>query len=182
MQVPGAREVGVEFFTLSKSYNMPGWRIGFAVGNRELIGALARIKSYLDYGTFQPLQIAATHALNGPQHYVDEIRDIYCRRRDVLCEGLQRAGWDVPKPKATMFVWAEIPDEYKPMGSLEFCKFLLREATVAVSPGIGFGEYGDHFVRFALIENEHRTRQALRGIKRALGASLGEATRRAQTG
>src|SRR5215471_12813976 len=182
MQVPGAREVGVEFFTLSKSYNMPGWRIGFAVGNREIIAALARIKSYLDYGTFQPLQIAATHALNGPQHYVEEIRDTYRRRRDALCEGLDRAGWHVPKPKATMFVWAEIPDEYKPMGSLEFSKFLLREAKVAVSPGIGFGEYGDHYVRLALIENEHRTRQAIRGIKKALGATLDVAAHRAQTG
>jgi alanine-synthesizing transaminase len=172
MQVPGAREVGVEFFTLSKSYNMPGWRIGFAVGHPEIIAALARIKSYLDYGTFQPLQIAATHALNGPQHYVDEIRQVYLERRDVLCEGLQRIGWDVPKPKATMFVWAEIPDEFKAIGSLEFAKLLLREAKVAVSPGIGFGEYGDHFVRMALIENEHRTRQAVRGIKRALGGPV----------
>ena len=171
MQVPGAREVGVEFFTLSKSYNMPGWRIGFAVGNREIVAALARIKSYLDYGTFQPLQIAATHALNGPQHYVDEIREMYRSRRDVLCEGLERAGWHVPKPKATMFVWAAIPDELKAMGSLEFSKLLLRDAKVAVSPGIGFGEYGDGFVRFALIENEHRTRQACRGIRRALGGA-----------
>jgi len=182
MQVPGAREVGVEFFTLSKSYNMPGWRIGFAVGNRDIIAALARIKSYLDYGTFQPLQIAAIHALNGPQHYVDEIRETYRKRRDVLCEGLDRAGWHVPKPKATMFVWAEIPDEYKPMGSLEFSKFLLREAKVAVSPGIGFGQYGDHYVRLALIENEHRTRQAIRGIKKALGATLDGAAHRAQAG
>jgi alanine-synthesizing transaminase len=182
MQARGAREVGVEFYTLSKSYNMPGWRIGFAVGHPEIIAALARIKSYLDYGTFQPLQIAATHALNGPQHYVDEIRETYCKRRDVLCEGLERVGWHVPKPKATMFLWAEIPDEYKPMGSLEFCKFLLHDAKVAVSPGIGFGEYGDQYVRFALIENEHRTRQAIRGIKKALGATLGQATRRAQAG
>jgi alanine-synthesizing transaminase len=172
MQVPGARDVGVEFFTLSKSYNMPGWRIGFAVGHPEIIAALARIKSYLDYGTFQPLQIAATHALNGPQHYVDEIRRTYLERRDVLCEGLQRIGWNVPKPKATMFVWAQIPDEWKHLGSLEFAKLLLREAKVAVSPGIGFGEYGDQFVRMALIENEHRTRQAVRGIKRALSGPL----------
>ena len=182
MQVPGAREVGVEFFTLSKSYNMPGWRIGFAVGNREIVAALARIKSYLDYGTFQPLQIAATHALNGPQHYVDEIRETYRRRRNVLCDGLERAGWRVPRPKATMFVWAEIPDAYKPMGSLEFSKLLLRDAKVAVSPGIGFGQYGDDYVRFALIENEHRTRQAIRGIKKALGAGLHQAARRAQAG
>jgi alanine-synthesizing transaminase len=176
MQVPGAREVGVEFFTLSKSYNMPGWRIGFAVGHPEIIAALARIKSYLDYGTFQPLQIAATHALNGPQHYVDEIRQVYLERRNVLCEGLQRIGWNVPKPKATMFVWAQIPDEWKHLGSLEFAKLLLREAKVAVSPGIGFGEYGDQFVRMALIENEHRTRQAVRGIKRALSGPLAGAT------
>ena len=182
MQVPGAREVGVEFFTLSKSYNMPGWRIGFAVGNREIVAALARIKSYLDYGTFQPLQIAATHALNGPQHYVDEIRETYRRRRNVLCDGLDRAGWHVPRPKATMFVWAEIPDAYKPMGSLEFSKLLLRDAKVAVSPGIGFGQYGDDYVRFALIENEHRTRQAIRGIKKALGAGLHQTARRAQAG
>ncbi|HXJ33640.1 MAG TPA: alanine transaminase [Candidatus Eisenbacteria bacterium] len=167
MQVAGAKDVGVEFFTLSKSYNMPGWRIGFAVGNPEMIAALARIKSYLDYGTFQPLQIAAWHALTGPQHYVDEIRETYRSRRDVLCDGFDRIGWHVAKPKATMFVWAEIPDEWKHLGSLEFAKFLLREGKVAVSPGIGFGEYGDHYVRFALIENEHRTRQAVRGIRKA---------------
>jgi alanine-synthesizing transaminase len=172
LQVPGAKDVGVEFFTLSKSYNMPGWRVGFMVGNAEIVGALARIKSYLDYGIFQPVQIAATHALNGPQDYVAEIRDTYRRRRDVLCEGLQRIGWDVPKPRATMFVWAEIPEPFRAMGSLEFSKHLLREAKVAVSPGIGFGEYGDHHVRFALIENEHRTRQAVRGIRRALGSAL----------
>jgi alanine-synthesizing transaminase len=173
--VPGAKEIGVEFFTLSKSYNMPGWRIGFMVGNREIVAALARIKSYLDYGIFQPIQIAATHALNGPQHYVEEIRATYRQRRDVLCDGLTRIGWHVPRPKATMFVWAEIPDEFKAMGSLEFSKFLLQEAHVAVSPGIGFGEYGDHHVRFALIENEHRTRQAIRGIRRALGGSAADA-------
>jgi alanine-synthesizing transaminase len=172
LQVPGAKEVGVEFFTLSKSYNMPGWRVGFAVGNREIIAALARIKSYLDYGIFQPVQIAATHALNGPQDHVREICETYRKRRDVLCGGLTRIGWHVPKPRATMFVWAEIPDPWKAMGSLEFSKLLLREAKVAVSPGIGFGEYGDQFVRFALIENEHRTRQAVRGIRRALGGAL----------
>jgi alanine-synthesizing transaminase len=172
LQARGAKEVGVEFFTLSKSYNMPGWRVGFAVGNPEIIAALARIKSYLDYGIFQPVQIAATHALNGSQSYVEEIVEQYRRRRDVLCDGLGRAGWHVPRPKATMFVWAEIPDALKPMGSLEFSKLLLREAKVAVSPGIGFGEYGDHYVRFALIENEHRTRQAVRGIRRALGSTL----------
>ncbi len=172
LQVPGAKDVGVEFFTLSKSYNMPGWRVGFMVGNREMVAALARIKSYLDYGIFQPVQIAATHALGGPQTYVDEIRETYRRRRDALCDGLARIGWHVPKPKATMFVWAEIPDDFKPLGSLEFSKLLLREAKVAVSPGIGFGDYGDHYVRFALIENEHRTRQAVRGIRKALGTAL----------
>jgi alanine-synthesizing transaminase len=168
LQVPGAIDVGVEFFTLSKSYNMPGWRVGFAVGNRELIGALARLKSYLDYGIFQPVQIAAIAALNGPQDCVDEIRERYQHRRDVLCDGLVRAGWPVHKPKATMFVWAPIPEPWAAAGSLEFSKFLLREGKVAVSPGIGFGDYGDGFVRFALIENEHRTRQAIRGIRRAL--------------
>ena len=168
LQVPGAIDVGVEFFTLSKSYNMPGWRVGFAVGKRELIGALARIKSYLDYGIFQPVQIAAIAALNGPQDCVGEIRERYRIRRDVLCEGLERAGWPVLKPRATMFVWAPIPEPWVSAGSLEFCKFLLREAKIAVSPGIGFGEYGDGFVRFALIENEHRTRQAIRGVRKAL--------------
>src|SRR5439155_831801 len=168
LQAPGAKDVGVEFFTLTKSYNMPGWRVGFMVGNREIVAALARVKSYLDYGIFQPVQIAATHALNGPQHYVQEICETYRKRRNVLCDGLDRLGWHVPKPKATMFVWAEIPDAFKAMGSLEFSKLLLREAKIAVSPGIGFGEHGDHYVRFALIENEHRTRQAVRGIRPAL--------------
>jgi alanine-synthesizing transaminase len=185
LQVKGAKEIGVEFFTLSKSYSMPGWRVGFAVGNPELIAALSRMKSYLDYGIFQPVQIAAIAALNGPQQCVDEIRELYRSRRDVLCDGLTRAGWNVPRPKATMFVWAEIPDEFKPMGSIEFAKFLLREGKVAVSPGIGFGEYGDHYVRLALIENEHRTRQAVRGIRRALGlgppASAGGEARPAAT-
>src|SRR5207245_1575403 len=167
LQVPGAKDVGVEFFTLTKSYNMPGWRVGFMVGNHEIVAALARVKSYLDYGIFQPVQIAATHALNGPQHYVQEICETYRKRRNVLCDGLGRLGWHVPKPKATMFVWAEIPDAFKAMGSLEFSKLLLKEAKIAVSPGIGFGEHGDHYVRFALIENEHRTRQAVRGIPAA---------------
>jgi len=170
LQVPGAKDVGVEFYTLSKSYDMPGWRVGFAVGNSAMIGALARIKSYLDYGIFQPIQIAAIHALNGPQHWVDEIRTRYHVRRDVLVNGLNRIGWHMPKPKATMFVWAPIPEPFLDMGSLEFATYLLREAKVAVSPGIGFGEYGDRYVRFALIENEHRTRQAIRGIRRALNA------------
>jgi alanine-synthesizing transaminase len=179
LQVRGAKDIGVEFFTLSKSYNMPGWRVGFCVGNREMVGALARIKSYLDYGIFQPIQIAAIHALNGPQHYVEEIRRDYESRRNVLVEGLNRSGWPVEKPKATMFVWAPIPEPYQHMGSLDFATFLLREAKVAVSPGIGFGEYGDGWVRFALIENEHRTRQAVRGIRRALAS--GPAQSLAQT-
>ena len=165
LQVPGAKEVGIEFFSLSKSYNMPGWRVGFAVGNSEIIHALARIKSYQDYGMFQPIQIAATVALNGPRDCVEEIRDTYQHRRNVLCESLNRIGWEVTPPKATMMVWAEIPDRFKKMGSLEFCKLLLEQAKVAVAPGIGFGEGGDHFVRFSLVENEHRIRQAVRGIR-----------------
>ncbi len=168
LQAPGAKEVGVEFFTLSKSYNMPGWRVGFAVGNPRIIAALTRIKSYLDYGMFQPIQIASIIAMNGPQDCVGEIVRTYTTRRDVLCEGLTRVGWKIDKPKGTMFVWARIPDQFRMMGSLEFCKFLLDQAKVAVSPGIGFGQYGDEFVRFALVENEHRTRQAIQGIKRVL--------------
>jgi alanine-synthesizing transaminase len=179
LEIPGAKEVGVEFFTLSKSYNMPGWRVGFCVGNPEMIAALGRIKSYLDYGIFQPVQIAAIHALNGPQHYVEEIRETYEKRRNVLVDGLNRGGWTLDRPKATMFVWAPIPEEFQSMGSLEFSKFLLREAKVAVSPGIGFGEYGDKWVRFALIENEHRTRQAIRGIRRALASGPPDHERRA---
>ncbi len=167
LQVAGAKELAVEFFTLSKSYNMPGWRVGFAVGNAAMVHALARIKSYLDYGMFQPIQIAAIHALNGPQQWVEEIRSRYELRRNVLVEGLNRLGWLVEKPKATMFVWAPIPPAFAHLGSLEFAKFLLREAKVALSPGVGFGEHGDGFVRFALIENEHRIRQAVRGIRRA---------------
>jgi alanine-synthesizing transaminase len=168
MEVPGAREVAVEFFTLSKSYSMPGWRVGFAVGNREMIAALSRLKSYFDYGMFAPVQVAGIAALNGPQDCVSEIVNMYRSRRDVLVNGLNRAGWPVTKPSATMFVWAPIPEPFCVMGSLEFAKFLLREGKVAVSPGIGFGADGDGFVRFALIENEHRTRQALRGIRHAL--------------
>ncbi|ATX82223.1 alanine-synthesizing transaminase [Mariprofundus ferrinatatus] len=170
MQVPGAKDVAVEFYSLSKTYNMPGWRMGFMVGNREIVGALAKIKSYLDYGTFQPLQIAACAALNGPQDCVDEIRAMYQSRRDVLINGMHQMGWMAEKPKASMFVWAEIPDEFKAMGSLEFSKRMLKEGGVAVSPGIGFGDYGDHYVRIALIENEHRTRQALRGMRQFLSA------------
>jgi len=165
LQVPGAKEVAVEFYTLSKSYNMPGWRVGFMCGNELLVDALARIKSYLDYGMFTPIQVAAIAALEGPQDCVKQIRDMYCSRRNVLCDGLNSAGWQVERPKATMFVWAPIPDFYKHMGSLEFAKKLLHDAKVAVSPGIGFGEYGDEYVRFGLIENEHRTRQAVRGIR-----------------
>jgi alanine-synthesizing transaminase len=165
MQVAGARDVAVEFFTLSKSYNMAGWRIGFMVGNRELVSALARIKSYHDYGSFTPIQVAAISALEGPQECVREICDKYQKRRDVLAKGLHEAGWMVTIPKATMYIWAEIPDPYKSMGSLEFAKKLLADAKVAVSPGVGFGDYGDSHVRFALIENEARTRQAVRGIK-----------------
>lgn len=165
MQVPGARDVAVEFFTMSKSYNMAGWRIGFMVGNKELVHALARIKSYHDYGTFTPLQVAAIAALDGPQDSVHEITAKYQRRRDVLAKGLQEAGWNVDIPKASMYIWAHIPEPYRAMGSLEFSKKLLEVAKVAVSPGIGFGDQGDEYVRFALIENEQRTRQAVRGIK-----------------
>lgn len=165
MQVEGAREVAVEFFTMSKSYNMAGWRIGYMVGNADLVNALARIKSYHDYGTFTPIQVAAIAALEGPQDCVTEITASYKRRRDVLAKGLHEIGWMVDIPKASMYIWAKIPESYQKEGSLEFAKRLLQEAKVAVSPGIGFGEYGDDYVRFALIENEQRTRQAVRGIK-----------------
>jgi alanine-synthesizing transaminase len=165
MQVPGAREVAVEFFTMSKSYNMAGWRIGFMVGNPDLVSALARIKSYHDYGTFTPLQVAAIAALEGPQECVAEIAAKYQMRRDVMVKGLHEAGWMVENPKASMYVWAQIPEKYRAAGSIEFAKRLLREAKVAVSPGIGFGDYGDDHVRIALIENESRSRQAIRGIK-----------------
>lgn len=165
LQVPGAKEVAVEFYTLSKTYNMPGWRIGFMSGNATLVAALARMKSYLDYGMFTPIQVAAIAALEGPQECVGEITETYRKRRDVLCDGLNAIGWAVEKPKATMFVWARIPEQFRAMGSLEFSKKLLMDAKVAVSPGIGFGEYGDEFVRFGLIENQHRTRQAIRGIR-----------------
>jgi len=168
MQVPGAKDIAVEFFTLSKSYNMPGWRIGFMVGNPDLVYALGRMKSYLDYGMFTPVQVAAITALEGSQACVAEIRDMYQQRRDVLCDGLNGAGWPVERPRGTMFVWAEIPEPFRAMGSLEFSKRLLLDAKVAVSPGIGFGEYGDSFVRLALIENPHRTRQAIRSVKEML--------------
>jgi alanine-synthesizing transaminase len=165
MQVPGARDVAVEFFTMSKSYNMAGWRVGFMVGNKDLVNALARIKSYHDYGTFTPIQVASIAALDGPQDDVIEIRNTYQSRRDVLARGLHEAGWMVEIPRASMYIWAEIPEPYRAAGSLEFAKRLLAEAKVAVSPGIGFGDYGDGHVRFALIENEQRIRQAVRGIK-----------------
>jgi alanine-synthesizing transaminase len=168
LQVKGAKDVGVEFFTLSKSYSMPGWRVGFAVGNQRMIGALSRIKSYFDYGVFQPIQIASIIALNEESPCVGEITEEYRRRRDALCRGLGRSGWRVDAPKATMFVWAKIPEGFASMGSVEFAKLLLREAKVATSPGIGFGEYGEGYVRFALIENEHRIKQAVKGIRSVL--------------
>ena len=174
MQVPGARDVAVEFFTMSKSYNMAGWRIGFMVGNAELVSALARIKSYHDYGSFTPVQVAAIAALEGDQSCVTEICAQYQRRRDVLVKGLHEAGWMVEKPKASMYIWAHIPEAYRHLGSLEFAKLLLQKAKVSVSPGIGFGEYGDEYVRFALIENEARVRQALRGIKNMLRSGDGK--------
>lgn len=168
LQVKGAKDIGVEFFSLSKSYSMPGWRVGFCVGNAEIIAALMRIKSYLDYGIFQPIQIASIIALNSDRTCVKEIVDTYRSRRDVLVDGLNRVGWPTEKPKATMFVWSKIPEKFLDLGSVEFSKFLIREAGVAVSPGRGFGEYGDDYVRFALVENEERTRQAIRGIRRVL--------------
>ena len=168
LQVPGAKDVGVEFFSLSKSYSMPGWRVGFCVGNAEIVGALRRIKSYLDYGIFQPIQIASIIALNGPQDCVKKIVDTYRVRRDTLIRGLNRIGWSVKSPKGTMFVWAKIPKSYIKMGSVEFSKMMIREAKVAVSPGLGFGQYGDDYVRFALIENKMRTNQAIRGIRKIL--------------
>jgi alanine-synthesizing transaminase len=168
LQAKGAKDVGVEFFSLSKSYNMAGWRMGFCCGNPETVAALKRIKSYLDYGVFQPIQIASIIALNGPDDCVTEIRKTYKARRDALVRGLSSAGWKIPKPKGTMFVWGRIPEKYRKMGSVEFSKFLIREAQVAVSPGLGFGEYGDEFVRFALIENPMRINQAVRGIRKIL--------------
>lgn len=168
LQVPGAKDIAVEFFTLSKSYNMPGWRVGFMCGAAKLVHALARLKSYFDYGMYTPIQVAAIRALEGPQDCLAEIRSIYQKRRDVLCGGLFSAGWPVEKPRATMFVWARIPEPYRAMGSLEFSKKLLQEAKVAVSPGVGFGQYGDEYVRFGLIENEHRTRQAVRSLREML--------------
>lgn len=168
LQVKGAKDVGVEFFSLSKSYSMPGWRVGFACGNSRMINALARIKSYFDYGMFQPIQIASIIALNECEEEVKAIVEKYRRRRDVLCDGLNRCGWKVAKPKATMFVWAKIPEPFDKLGSFEFSKLLLKEAKVATSPGVGFGEHGEGYVRFALVENEHRIRQAVRGIRKVL--------------
>lgn len=168
LQAEGALDVGVEFYSMTKGYSMAGWRVGFCAGNEEMIHALTRIKSYLDYGIFQPIQIAATVGLNGPEEPVREICDIYRKRRDFLCEGLNRIGWEIEPPKATMFCWGHIPEPYRAMGSMEFSKLLLTEGHVAVQPGIGFGSYGDEYVRFALIENEQRTRQALKGIKKVI--------------
>ena len=179
LQVPGARDVAVEFTSMSKTYSMPGWRIGFAAGNKRLIAALARIKSYLDYGAFTPIQVAATAALNGPQDCVDQVRAVYKARRDVLVKGLASAGWDIPSPKATMFCWAPIPEPFASLGSVAFSKLLLTEAKVAVSPGLGFGEYGDGHVRIALVENEQRIRQAVRSIRKFLETG-GEAAEQAR--
>jgi alanine-synthesizing transaminase len=170
LQVHGAKDVAVEIYSMSKGYSMPGWRVGFVVGNKRLVGALTRMKSYLDYGIFQAIQVAATVALNGPQRVVDEAVEIYRKRRDCLVEGFARIGWEFEKPKGTMFVWAPIPEPFRQMGSVEFSKLLLTKAKVAVSPGIGFGEHGEGFVRFALVENEHRIRQAIRGVKGMLQA------------
>jgi alanine-synthesizing transaminase len=168
LQVEGAKEVAVEFTSLSKTYAMPGWRMGFAVGNRRLVDALARIKSYLDYGAYTPIQVAASAALNGPQDCVDDIRAVYKSRRDALVDAMGRAGWRIPPPPATMFAWAPIPEPFAQMGGMAFSKLLLREAAVAVAPGVGFGEYGEGYVRIGLVENEHRIRQAARGVRRLL--------------
>jgi alanine-synthesizing transaminase len=174
LEIDGAREIAIEFQSLSKTYAMPGWRMGFAAGNRRLIAALARIKSYLDYGAYTPIQVAAATALNGPQDCVDEVRATYRARRDVLVESFARAGWDVPSPPASMFAWAPVPERYRAAGSMEFAKQLLVHAKVAVSPGIGFGEYGEGYVRIALVENEHRIRQAARNVKKFLSMRVNE--------
>jgi alanine-synthesizing transaminase len=175
LQVPGAMDIAVEFTSMSKTYSMPGWRVGFAVGNERLIAALARVKSYLDYGAFTPIQVAATAALNGSDAVIEEVRNVYRNRRDVMVESFGRAGWDIPLPKATMFAWAPIPDQFAHLGSLEFAKLLIQETGVAVAPGVGFGEYGDQYIRLAFVENEQRIRQAARNIKKFLagGASHG---------
>ncbi|MFI5323331.1 MAG: aminotransferase class I/II-fold pyridoxal phosphate-dependent enzyme, partial [Thermodesulfobacteriota bacterium] len=171
LQIPGAQEIGVEFYSLSKTYNMPGWRVGFMVGNAKIVSALKRIKSYMDYGIFTPIQVASIAALNGPQDCVEDVRNLYKSRRDKLVEGLGKAGWKIPKPQGTMFVWAEIPEQFRSMGSLEFSKLLIEEAKVAVSPGVGFGNYGEGFLRFALVENEKRIMQAVRGVRKFLHSS-----------
>jgi len=171
LQVPGAKEVGVEFYSLTKTFSMAGWRVGFCVGNREIVAALRRIKSYLDYGIFQPIQIASIIALKGPYEPVRQIVEEYRKRRDTLIKGLKRIGWEIEKPRATMFVWAKIPDSFAEMGSLEFSKLLIKDAKVAVSPGVGFGQYGEGYLRFALVENKHRINQAIRGIKKVLSGS-----------
>jgi alanine-synthesizing transaminase len=174
LEVPGAMDVTVEFTSMSKTYSMPGWRIGFAVGNERIIAALARVKSYLDYGAFTPVQVAATAALNGPDDCIMEMREIYKRRRDVMVESFGRAGWDVPSPRASMFAWAPIPEPFRELGSVEFSKLLVEKADVAVSPGIGFGEYGEGHVRIALVENEQRIRQAARNVRRFLENAPGQ--------
>jgi alanine-synthesizing transaminase len=171
LQVPGAIDIAVEFTSMSKTFSMPGWRMGFAVGNERLIAALTRVKSYLDYGAFTPIQVAAAAALNGGGSDIAEVREVYLRRRNVMVDAFARAGWAVPAPAATMFAWAPIPEPFRPLGSLEFSKLLIEKADVAVSPGIGFGEYGDDFVRIALVENEHRIRQAARNVKRFLSSA-----------
>ncbi|NMA96560.1 MAG: LL-diaminopimelate aminotransferase [Phyllobacteriaceae bacterium] len=174
LQVPGAMDITVEFTSMSKTYSMPGWRVGFAVGNERLIAALARVKSYLDYGAFTPIQVAATAALNGSDDVIEEVRKIYKYRRDVMVESFGRAGWDIPVPKATMFAWAPIPAQFAHMGSLEFAKLLIQETGVGVAPGVGFGEYGDQYIRLAFVENEHRIRQAARNIKKFLGGKASQ--------
>ncbi len=174
LQVPGARDVAVEFTSMSKTYSMPGWRIGFAAGNAKLISALSRIKSYLDYGAFTPIQVAATAALNGPQDCVEEARQIYKHRRDVLISSFAQAGWEIPSPEATMFAWVPVPEQYAHLGSNEFAKLLLQEASVAVAPGIGFGEYGDNHVRIAIVENEQRIRQAARAVRKFFSSGVQE--------
>jgi len=171
LQVPGAIDITVEFTSMSKTYSMPGWRVGFAVGNERLIAALARVKSYLDYGAFTPIQVAAATALNGDDKVIEEVRTIYRDRRDVMVESFARAGWNIASPKATMFAWTPIPDQFAHMGSLEFAKLLVQETAVVVSPGVGFGEYGDQYVRLALVENEQRIRQAARNIKKFLAGT-----------
>jgi alanine-synthesizing transaminase len=174
LEVPGAIDIAVEFTSMSKTYSMPGWRVGFAVGNERLISALTRVKSYLDYGAFTPIQVAAAAALNGTDEIIAEVRNIYRERRDVMVESFSRAGWNLPSPKATMFVWSPIPDKFAHLGSLEFAKLLIQETGVAVAPGVGFGEYGDQYVRLALVENEQRIRQAARNIKKFLGGTAGQ--------